>query len=127
MKTKIPKINTRQTKLSGKKIVLLSFLLFFITSVFAQKATDNFSGKWKTPDGVTIVIAKTGAGFIGMPEGKEAVVLNDVRFADGKWNGVITNPVEKKSSNCTLLLDNGKLKIVARKGMLSKTIYWTKL
>ena len=58
----------------------------------SQKSTDNFSGKWKTEEGVIIEIIKSDASFIGKPIGKNVFVLKDLTFTSGKWFGVLTNP-----------------------------------
>lgn len=58
----------------------------------SQKSTDNFSGKWKKEEGVTIEIIKSDASFNGKPIGKNVFVLKDLTFNNGKWFGVLTNP-----------------------------------
>ena len=58
----------------------------------SQKSTDNFSGKWKTEEGVIIEIIKSDASFNGKPIGKNVFVLKDLTFTNGKWFGVLTNP-----------------------------------
>ena len=58
----------------------------------SQKSTDNFSGKWKKEEGVTIEIIKSDASFNRKPIGKNVFVLKDLTFTNGKWFGVLTNP-----------------------------------
>ncbi|NJL13137.1 MAG: DUF2147 domain-containing protein [Microscillaceae bacterium] len=56
------------------------------------------------------------------------MILEDIQFKESKWKGKINNPKKGVTANCELLLENGnKLKIVAKKGAMSKTVYWTKL
>lgn len=50
----------------------------------SQKSTDNFSGKWKTEEGVIIEIIKSDASFNGKPIGKNVFVLKDLTFTNGK-------------------------------------------
>jgi uncharacterized protein (DUF2147 family) len=109
-----------------KKIAV--FILAFLTSAvtFAQGATDDFSGKWKTAEGNSVVIAKSGAGFTGLAVEKKIAILKDVHFSDGKWIGVVYNPKKDITADCELILEGNNLKIVATKGLFSKTIYWTK-
>ena len=48
-----------------KKILYLLIALAMTSVTFAQKATDNFAGKYKTDDGSTVIITKTATGFVG--------------------------------------------------------------
>ena len=61
------------------------------SAAFAQKATDNFAGKYKTDDGGIVTITKTATGFVGINETK-AFVLKDVKFDGKEWkaNGVVS-------------------------------------
>jgi uncharacterized protein (DUF2147 family) len=104
------------------------YLLGILTSalIFAQGASDDFSGKWKTAEGKSVVISKSEAGFIGQSVEKKIVVLKDVNFSDGKWIAVIYNPIKDVTADCELFLEGNTLKIVASKGMFSKTVIWTK-
>jgi len=107
-----------------KKLTLLGLSLLLTTIVFAQKSTDNFVGKYKTDDGGTIVITKTANGFIGTDVVNKVVVLKDVKFTDGEWKATIYNPKQDVTAKAEILLEGSKLKIVAHKGFLSKTLYW---
>ncbi len=104
------------------------FLLALLTSAvtFAQEASDNFSGNWKTEQGKSVVIAKTEAGFVGQTVEKKIVVLKDINFTDGKWVAVVYNPIKDVTADCELFLEGNNLKIIATKGLFSKTIIWTK-
>jgi glucose/arabinose dehydrogenase len=59
-----------------QKSIFLLIAICFSTFVMAQKTTDNFSGKWKTAEGVIIDITKSGASFNGKPTGKWEVFAN---------------------------------------------------
>ena len=110
----------------------MKIISLFIVSIslhlssFSQKASDDFSGKWKTDEGVIISISKTENGFIGKAGIKDIVVLKSVKFADGRWSGIVYNPKKDITANCELQLETDRIKIIARKGLFSKTIYWTK-
>ena len=106
-----------------KKIFFLLIAVTMTSATLAQKATDNFEGKYKTDDGGTINITKTAAGFIGIDETKK-VVLKDVKFDGKEWKATIINPKKDMTASGEILLEGNKLKIVAHKGFLSKTIYW---
>ncbi len=110
-----------------KKYLVMFALVISGVIAFAQKPTDDFSGKWKTDEGELIVVAKTDSGFVGEPaEKKGLIVLKDVKFVKGKWIATLIKPKDGKTVTCELKLEDGSLKIVARKGMMSKTIIWTK-
>jgi len=106
-----------------KKSNFLLIGLMVSTFAFAQKASDNFTGKYKTDDGGIITIAKTSTGFVGTDETKK-VVLKDVKFDGKEWKATIINPKKDITASGEILLEGNKLKIVAHKGFLSKTIYW---
>ncbi|HEY8661749.1 MAG TPA: hypothetical protein VIL78_22120 [Hanamia sp.] len=108
------------------KMILSLLLAIFTVSAFSQKATDNFSGKWKTATEKIVVITKAGNQFVGMVEGTNMLILKDLAFDGSKWKGIIQNPKENKSAKCEAVLEAGKLKLIARKGMFSKTFYWVK-
>jgi uncharacterized protein (DUF2147 family) len=106
-----------------KKANFLLTSLLVSTFAFAQKATDNFTGKYKTDDGGIITIVKTSTGFVGTDETKK-IVLKDVKFDGKEWKATIINPKKDITASGEILLVGNKLKIVAHKGFLSKTIYW---
>jgi uncharacterized protein (DUF2147 family) len=106
-----------------KKAIILLTGLLVTTFAFAQKATDNFVGKYKTDDGGIIYVTKTAAGFIGIDETK-MVVLKDVKFDGKEWKATIINPKMDMTASGEILLEGNRLKIVAHKGIMSKTIYW---
>ncbi len=109
-----------------KKINLLIAFLLFSPFIFSQKPTDDFSGKWKAPKGAIIIVSKYQDSFIGKTEIEGAVVLKEVKFDNNKWTAIVMNPKENKIAKCELLLENTILKIIAKKGVLYKTIIWTK-
>ena len=106
-----------------KKVFYSLIALVITTATFAQKATDNFAGKYKTEDGGIITITKTATGFLGIDETKK-VVLKDVKFDGKEWKATIINPKKDMTASGEILLVGNKLKIVAHKGIISKTIYW---
>ena len=106
-----------------KKLFYLMIAVTMSFAAFAQKATDNFAGKYKTDDGEIVTITKTATGFIGMDEMK-MVVLKDVKFDGKEWKATIINPKKDMTASGEILIEGNKLKIVARKGPMSKTIYW---
>lgn len=106
---------------------VLSFLVaVFITIIgFAQSINDNFAGKWKTEDGVIITISNTSGKFSGIdPKGRPT--LYNVRFEKNEWKGTVENHESEQKGNCEIYLQGNKLKIVAHKGIFSKTMYWVK-
>lgn len=105
--------------------MLASIILAAATNTFAQKATDNFNGTWKTEEGKTVIIKNNSKkGFEGHLDGK--YVLKDIAFANGKWTGAIIDASRDITAKCEMKFEGNKLKIVAKKGPFSKTIYWTK-
>ena len=109
-----------------KKITVLLLALLTCVSIFAQDATDNFAGNWKTAEGKSVVIFKSDGRFIGQAAEKKIVVLKDINFSDGKWVAVVYNPLKDVTADCELFLEGNNLKSVATKGLFSKTIVWTK-
>ncbi len=105
------------------KVFYLLIALAFTSITFAQKATDNFAGKYKTDDGGLVTISKTASGFVGIDDTKK-VVLKEVKFDGKEWKAVVINPKKDIVANGEILLEGNKLKIVAHKGFLSKTVYW---
>ncbi len=106
-----------------KKAFFIVVILLTTTFALAQKATDNFAGKYKTDDGGIITVTKTSTGFLGTDETKK-VVLKDVKFDGKEWKATIINPKKDITASGKILLVGNKLKIVAHKGFISKTIYW---
>lgn len=106
---------------------VISFLAaMFITIIgFAQSPKDDFAGKWKTEDGVVITITNSNGKFSGVdPKGRPT--LYNVRFEKKEWKGTVENHESGQKGNCEIYLQGNKLKIVAHKGILSKTFYWVK-
>lgn len=117
--------NNNLINLKMKKILITGALIFTSVITFAQKASDNFTGKYKTEDGAIISISKTANGFVGIDPEKK-VVLKDVKFDGKEWKATIYNPKKDMTASAEILLEDKKLKIVAHKAFISKTIYWTK-
>jgi hypothetical protein len=49
-----------------------------------------------------------------------------VRFEKNEWKGTVENHDTGQKGNCEMYLMGKKLKIVAHKGIFSKTLYWAK-
>ncbi|WP_312336770.1 hypothetical protein [Sphingobacterium sp.] len=108
------------------KKVLSSILIMFMTmTTIAQSANDNFVGKWKTEEGFIITITNNNGKFSGVdPKGRPT--LYNVRFERNEWKGTVENHDTGQKGNCEMYLMGKKLKIVAHKGIFSKTLYWAK-
>lgn len=111
-----------------KKIAVAIAISLAAVSTFAQKATDDFTGTWKTENSKNVIITKTANGFIGegIQGNKKATVLCDVKFSNEKWTATLFRPKDGLKANCELLLDGDVLNIIAHKGLVSKKITWTK-
>jgi len=113
--------------MSAKKLINLICSLFLMSiSLHAQKATDDFSGIWKTEEGGIIEITRKDAGFVGIGIKTKKIVVKDLQFKNGKWVSEISNPLKSITANGEFILEGNKLKIIARKAFFSKTIYWTR-
>lgn len=107
---------------------MISVLLMIVSVLsFGQKITDDFSGKWKTPEGKIILITKSGKAFTGTVEESSEKIMENVQFTDGHWRGKIFKPGSSTKADCDLVMNGSKLTITARKMTFSKTIIWTKL
>lgn len=106
---------------------IIIFLALLSNFIVAQMASDDFSGHWKAPKGDTIKVYKTKTGFIGKTVKEGEIVLKNVKFVVDKWTAIIMNPRENIIAECELILEAGKLKIIAKKGPFQKTLYWTKV
>jgi uncharacterized protein (DUF2147 family) len=106
----------------------VSLIITILVSVFtmAQKPTDNFSGQWKTAEGVIIEITKSGSTFFGKPQGNDVVILKDLVFTNSKWKGTLINPQKNKTANCEAYLEGNKIRFVVKKGMMKKELFWSK-
>ena len=110
-----------------QKSFILAIFLFLPTIFFSQNRKENFVGKWKAPKGAIIIVTLLGDGFIGKTEKENAIVLKDVHLLKGKWQAVVLNPKENLIAKCELIVYPTKLKIIVRKGIFYKTLYWTKV
>ena len=108
-----------------KLIATTVFLIFQLASI-SQNTKENFVGKWIAPKGAVIIVSIKDDAFIGKTEKENAIVLTDVKFSNGKWQAVVLNPKENIKAKCELISYPTKLKIIARKGIFHKTIYWRK-
>ena len=109
------------------KKILTGALFFISAGALAQSTNNNFAGKWKADEGKFVIVTKSGNTFTGVTADKNFVTLSDIKFIDGKWKGTIIRPEDGAKANCEVMFEDGKLKIVAHKGIFSKTIYWTKV
>jgi len=108
------------------KLLLTLALCVFSVMTYAQKSTDNFSGKWKTDKGDLIEITKNGNSFTGTAGEKKKIVMENLHFANGKWTATMIKPKDGEKVDATLTLTGNKINILVKKGFLSKTIIWTK-
>lgn len=108
------------------RYILIAITLCISSLTFGQKENDDFTGRWKAPKGAIIIVSKPNNSFIGKTELENVVVLKDVKFFNRKWTAVVLNPQEHLIANCELKLEQNKLKIIVRKGILYKTITWIK-
>jgi hypothetical protein len=109
------------------KLFLTLVLSVFSMMVYAQKSTDNFSGKWKTDKGEIIEISKNGSSFIGKAGEKKKVVVENLHFDNQKWIAMIIKPKDGEKINATLTLMGNNINILVKKGIMSKKIVWTKV
>jgi uncharacterized protein (DUF2147 family) len=106
-------------------LTLLLFSLFSLMA-YAQKSTDNFSGKWQTDKGEIIEITKNGSSFIGKAAKNKKVVIENLHFDNGKWTATIIKPKDGEKIDAIVTLAGDKINILIKKGMMSKTIVWIK-
>jgi hypothetical protein len=112
---------------SYKKTLILSLILFIGKFAFSQRPTDDFSGKWKTEEGGVVEFSKKENGFIGLGATSKKIVVKDLQFKEGKWLSEINNPLKNITANGEFLMEGNRIRIIARKSVFSKTLYWTKL
>lgn len=110
-----------------KKSIVTFLLLLSIGCAFAQSETDDFSGKWKTPDGIIVEIFKAANAFTGITQDQKFMILKDVKFTKGQWKGTIIRPSDGTKADCTLVKIGSELRIVATKGIFTKKLTWTKV
>jgi len=108
------------------KTILLLVSIFICSAGVAQKQSDNFSGKWKTGDGIIIEVTKSGASFNGKLVGKDVFILKNLTFTAGKWKGVLSNPKKGVTANCEAYLEPNKIKFVVVRGIFTREVFWTK-
>lgn len=119
-------ISSKTKKSIFKNAVVIIFLFLSVSIVSAQRAEDDFSGNWKTEQGPLVLITKTGDNFKGVNVEHNKLVLENLKFIDDEWTGTLIKPIDGSKYNCTAVLSGNKLKITVKKGLLSKTITWTK-
>jgi uncharacterized protein (DUF2147 family) len=108
------------------KLVLVIAMSFMSVMAFGQKVTDNYAGKWKTEEGVMVDITKSGSTFMGTAVEKKKVILENLRFDDNNWTATMIRPKDGTKVNATVTLNGNKMNIVVKKGLISKTLVWTK-
>ncbi len=121
--TKIKKA-TRRTILRNALMVTILFLAVSFAS--AQSADDDFAGNWKTEQGPSVQITKSGDSYKGINVEHNKLVLENLKFEDDEWTGTLIKPKDGSKYNCTAVLKGNKLIFTAKKGLFSKTITWTK-
>ena len=118
--------NNKKVKSIFKNVLVLVFLFLSVSFVSAQSAEDDFSGNWKTEQGPLVQITKSGEVFKGVNVEHDKLVLENLKFEDGEWSGTLIKPKDGSRYNCTAVLSGNKLNLKVKKGLLSKTITWTK-
>lgn len=108
------------------KIILTLILCIISITIYGQKSSDNFSGKWKTEKGVVIEIIKNGNIFTGIDVELKKIAIQNLKFIDGKWIATVIKPKDGTKAIGTFTLEDNKIKIVAKKGIFSKTVFLIK-
>ncbi|MHA3047672.1 hypothetical protein JSO59_010000 [Riemerella anatipestifer] len=111
-----------------KTIKILSVLLLgtLSTQMFGQKTAEAFVDKWKTQEEKAIInIVNKNGKILGYdPAGK--IAIQNFRLEDGKWKASLYDSKKDMSAEGEVYLQGNKLKIIARKAFLTKTMYWDK-
>jgi hypothetical protein len=105
------------------------FALLFVTTlqVFGQKPSDDFSGTWKTEDGIIINVVRTGGQFQGWVTDKKIIVLKELSYTKGAWRGTLINPKKGITAPCEAIKLDAQITFIVRKGPYQKKIHWTKV
>lgn len=139
-----------------KRFIIPLLIFFSQTAVFAQNPADKIVGEWLNEEKTSkIEISKTGNSYSGKivwlahPYGSDGKPLTDIKnpdphkrtqsilgltivtglkYSSGEWmGGTIYAPKKGQYADCSVTVsDSNKLKIKVSKGILSKTIIWTK-
>ena len=109
----------------GNMLVVI-ILFLSVSFVSAQDADADFSGSWKTDQGPLIQITKSGDSFKGVNLEHDKLVLENLKFEDGAWTGTLIKPKDGSKYKCTATLEGKELKFTVKRGLMSKTITWTK-
>jgi uncharacterized protein (DUF2147 family) len=122
-----------------KKLIAISLFLWISNSLFAQNNENDIAGNWycEEADKTTMKIFKNTDGFW-----YSTILTSDDKKGIGKnaLKKMEYNPIEKQykgdlyvaGKNLNLsatvsLQPDGKLKIVGKKVIISKTLYWNKV
>ena len=108
------------------KIILTLILSITSITIYGQKSSDNFSGKWKTEKGIVIEIIKNGNIFTGIDIELKKITIQNLKFSNGKWMATVIKPKDGTKAIGTFTLEDNKIKIVAHKGIFSKTFFLIK-
>lgn len=109
-----------------KKLLFTLSLLFISFCMYAQKPSDDFSGKWLSDDKSVLTIKKEAGYFVGYDE-KGNKVIYDVRFEDDAWEGRGRDPFTGISANCELSFDGARLKVRGGIGFIKTNHYFTRM
>jgi uncharacterized protein (DUF2147 family) len=108
-----------------KKLVLGLIFIGAATLSWAQKATDDFTGKWIAENKSVVTITKEGGYIVGHDE-KGNKILYDIRFEDGEWIGRGKDPNINISGSCEIVLEGNRLKLRGGLGFIKTTHYFTR-
>ena len=107
-------------------LFMVIFLFLTVSFASAQDADYDFSGNWKSNQGPVVLISKSGDTFKGENVEHNKLVLEDLKYTDGEWKGVLIKPQDGSKYDCTAVVKGNKLLFTVKKGIMSKTITWVK-
>jgi hypothetical protein len=108
------------------RLIVTLVIMINCVVLYGQKATDNFSGKWKTEKGIEIEIIKNGNSFTGIDVELKKIAIQNLRYVDGKWIATVIKPKDGRKAIGTFTLMENKIKVVVTKGIISRTAFLTK-
>lgn len=121
-------------KLTKTLTSLVVLFALFTTTIKAQSAPDDITGRWINPENerVTELYKEHNAYFGKIVEDKNekvpagTIFLKDIEFVStGKWKGTISAPKRNRDIPCTITMtDKDKLTITVSVMGKTKTLEW---